>query len=204
MKPQRPKRRWLQFSLRALLVFVTLFAIACSWVAVKMRAAREELNAAVVIEKMGGRTGWSVPSGPLWLRRLLGNAFFNGSVKLVAPPSNVADADLEHLKALQQLISLYLVNTKVTDAGLEHLQTLGQLQELHLDDTTVTDAGLKHLNALGQLQWLSLSSTKITDAGLEHLTALRQLKTLFLDGTKVTDAAVEKLQQAMPQCKIVK
>jgi hypothetical protein len=36
MKTPRPTRRWLQFSLRALLVLVTLSAIPCSWLAVKL------------------------------------------------------------------------------------------------------------------------------------------------------------------------
>jgi hypothetical protein len=40
MEASEPKRRWFQYSLRVLLVFVTLCAILCSWLAVKLRQAR--------------------------------------------------------------------------------------------------------------------------------------------------------------------
>ena len=84
-----------------------------------------------------------------------------------------------------------------------HLQGLSQLQELWLDNTKVTDAGLVHLQGLSQLQVLWLDDTKVTDAGLVHLQGLSQLQMLGLRNTKVTDQGVKKLQQALPNCKIV-
>jgi hypothetical protein len=34
----KPKRRWYQYSLRTLLICVTLFAVACSWFAIMGRS----------------------------------------------------------------------------------------------------------------------------------------------------------------------
>ena len=48
--PPRPKLRWYQFSLRTLLVLVTLFAIPCSWIAVKLNNARRQQTA---VTKLG-------------------------------------------------------------------------------------------------------------------------------------------------------
>lgn len=45
------KRRWYQFSLRTLLIFVTLFAISCSWFAVKLQQARRQREAVEKIRK---------------------------------------------------------------------------------------------------------------------------------------------------------
>src|SRR5437879_1931976 len=70
-----PTRRWLRFSLRTLLVFVTLAAVGCSWLAVKLRQSEREAAAAAAIVKSGGAVEWNDdehPYGPAWLRRLLG------------------------------------------------------------------------------------------------------------------------------------
>ena len=50
----KPKRRWLQFSLRTLLVFVTLSAVACSWFVVKMQQVRRQREAVKAIMEAGG------------------------------------------------------------------------------------------------------------------------------------------------------
>ena len=170
--------RWrFQFSIRSLLLLTVAVAIPFSWLAVEIRQARREREV-VAIEKLGGRVFWSEPSGPPWLRRLLGDGLFI-TVEGVG-----------------------LGRTKVTDAWLDTLKGLNELQRLSLDDTEVTDAGLEYLKGLNQLQWLYLDETKVTDAGLENLTRLKQLQMLSLDGTKVTEAGVKKLQQALPNCKI--
>jgi hypothetical protein len=41
-KPIKQKRRWHQFSLRTLLIFVTVVAVACSWLTVKMEQAKKQ------------------------------------------------------------------------------------------------------------------------------------------------------------------
>jgi len=43
--PARPRRRWLQYSLRTLLVFMVLASVPMSWLAVKMHHAREQREA---------------------------------------------------------------------------------------------------------------------------------------------------------------
>lgn len=68
----------------------------------------------------------------------------------------------------------------------------------------VIDEGLVHLKALTHLQALDLSSTKVTDVGLEHLKGLSSLKTLNIRNTQVTDEGVKTLQDALPNCKIVR
>ena len=83
MTSPKPKRRWFQYSLQTLLVFVTLCAIPCSWYAVKMNRVKRQREAVEAIEKLGGRVEWSKPSGPAWLRKLLPDEFFQ-SVDVVS------------------------------------------------------------------------------------------------------------------------
>ncbi|MGA2031281.1 MAG: hypothetical protein ABSG68_03405 [Thermoguttaceae bacterium] len=139
----RPKLRWFQFSLRTLLVFVTLCAFACSWLAVKLQQAKRQREAAAAVEKLGGQVEWSEPSGPLWLRRLLGDDLFRSVVDVGLGGTEVTDAELEHLKGLDQLQSLNLARTNIAGAGLGNLKGLNQLQYVYLGGTQVTDAGVK-------------------------------------------------------------
>ena len=81
--------RWrFQFSIRSLLVLTVAVAIPCSWLAVKMKAARrqKEIVAGIITVKGTVFYDWQVdadhyynplqkaqPPEPAWLRRLLGN-----------------------------------------------------------------------------------------------------------------------------------
>jgi hypothetical protein len=215
MTDSKPKLRWFQYSLRTLLVFVTLSAVPCSWLGWKIRQAERQRKAAAAI---GGEVVWSKPIGPVWLRRLLVDGLFMHveSVDLSGQPdidaklknlqrlnqlqtlslfweSDFTDAGLENLKGLKQLQALGLWGTdKVTDAGLENLKGLDQLTELDLIGN-FTDAGLENLKALDHLRELMLGSDKFTDAGLENLEGLSQLENLTLLGTGITDAGLEHL-----------
>jgi hypothetical protein len=58
--------RWFQYSLRTLLVFVTLCAIACSWLAVKIKQARQQREVVAEVEKSDGWIyyDWQVDAKP--------------------------------------------------------------------------------------------------------------------------------------------
>jgi hypothetical protein len=145
-----------QFSIRSLLVLTVAVAIMCSWLAVEMKAARKQKEAVAAIENAGGSVGYDdgvfedplggpEPPGPAWLRSLLGKEFFANVVHVDLDNSGATDAELKHLKGLDQLRWLYLKNTQVTNAGLEYLKGLGKLQWLYLKNTQVTDSGIKNL-----------------------------------------------------------
>jgi hypothetical protein len=51
--PKR-KRRWFQFSLRTLLIGVTVAALACGWLVRRVEQKRNEREAAEAIVKLGG------------------------------------------------------------------------------------------------------------------------------------------------------
>ena len=116
--------RWrFQFSLRSLLLLVVAVALSCSWLAVEMKAAKREREAAEAIEKLDGVLYWSEPAGPVWLRSLLGEHFFQHVDQLAFTGADLTDDDLKHhLCELHQLRLLsFKRRNKVTDAGIETL-----------------------------------------------------------------------------------
>ena len=177
MTTPKPKRRWFQYSLRTLLVVVTLCAIFCSWLAVKLQQAKREREAAAAITELGGEVRWwSRPSRPEWLRKLLGGDLFMRVEEVQV--SGDTDQDWQNLKALSQLRVLYL------------------------DGTNITDKRLENLRGLSQLQILGLSQTNISDNGLESIKGLSQLQVLYIRG-EITPEGIEKLKSALPNCKII-
>lgn len=227
MRIPRPTRRWFQYSLRTLLVFVTLCAIACSWLALSLREVKREEAAAAAFAKFNGGAAWDENApGPAWLRGVLGEHFFGHVIWVRLDGGQVTDSTLEPLDTMNHLQQLDLFDTHVTDAGLEHLEGLRELKKLSVDQTNVTDVGLEKIAGLKQLEYLSLFKTQVTDAGLgklaglsklqtlglasenvtdaglEHLQRMRQLTYIYLGGSHLTAAGETKLQQALPKCKI--
>ena len=185
-------RRRFQYSLRTLLLVMTLACIGMSLVGTRLQKAWRQKQVVNEIKKLGGLVEYKVRiGGPLWLRSLRTEDFFT-DVFFVAF-SSVSDADLEHLERLPQLTQVNLQGSKVTDVGMEHLKGLTQLQDLNLSGTQVTDTGLGCLKGLKQLRDLNLSGTQVTDTGLGCLKGLTQLWVLDLSGTHITDVGLEHL-----------
>lgn len=84
----KPRRRLFQFSLRSLLVLLT---IGCLWLGWKTERVREQRETVQAIEALGGfvRYDWEcypasseAPPGPVWLRRMIGDEFFQEPVSV--------------------------------------------------------------------------------------------------------------------------
>jgi hypothetical protein len=133
--PPKRKRRWFQFSLRTLLIVVTLLALPLCWLGLKVDEARQQQTAVVAIRKLGGfvaydyqfdSQGHDLPGatlpGPAWLHSLLGDDFFRNVYGVILLDPSVKDADLEQLKALTQLRYVSVFGTNVTDVGVAKLQ----------------------------------------------------------------------------------
>lgn len=190
----KPKGRWLQFSMRTMLVVVSMTCVALAvWVAPVERQRR----AVAAIKALGGRVTYvenkSASVSPFW--RWLPQAYQDEVEEVSLTGTNVTDTELAHLGALTGLQKIYLYDTRLTDAGLAHLKCLTKLKKLELNHNQVTDAGLAHLREMIGLQRLGLSGTQVTDAGLAQLQGLTGLQWLTLDQTQITDAGVPCLQR---------
>lgn len=101
-----------------------------------------------------------------------------------------------------QVVWLNLSRTRIADADLEAVGGLTNLLRLRLDQTQITDKGLASLGNLSKLEYLNLYGTKVSDASIETLKQLSQLKKVYLWQTDVTPAGVAALQAALPSVAI--
>ena len=134
MTAAEPKLRWFQFSLRTLMVVVTLCAIACSWLAVKLRQAEQQRKAVAAIERLGGQViyDWEIsptgglqlnskPTGPQWLRGMLGNDLFWKVRCVVCANDTLSLEGLDNLKTFDHLQGLWLSGS-ATDEDVAKLR----------------------------------------------------------------------------------
>ncbi len=189
-QPPKPKRRWYQFSLKTLLIVMTVATVAFGgWVQYMRKRAQENrervvavAEAVAAIEEMGG---WVTSEhedlrSQTWLEKQFGDpGGVDDPVGVLTITRvdfvgryRVTDADLEHLKVMTNLEELLLGEGRVTDAGLEHLKGLTNLKVLHLYRTNIGDGGFERLKSLTNLEQLNAHSTQVTDAGLGHLEGL--------------------------------
>jgi hypothetical protein len=204
---KRSKARWLRFSLRTLLVAVTLFGVWLGW---WCHRARQQKASVEAITRLGG---WSYydfqlvngkfdPQArspiPKWLLDRLGYDYFHNVVEVNLVYNNnsgrrlenpvLTDEALARLGGLPKLRCLLLCKTQTSNDGLKHVGELRHLEELFMwDAREVTDAGIAHLADLRRLQYLHCSNSQITDESLRVLATLPRLKGLSLQGNRFTD-----------------
>jgi phosphate/sulfate permease len=138
---QTAKKHRFQYSLRTLLIIVTVVALILGLLNHPIRQAqrraqqhRDAVLAMEVISKFHG--GINVrDNGDSLLPDRIGSVYLTGS--------NCTDSDLEILTGLSKLSILQLENTQVTDKGLTHLQKLPNLKVVCLGGTKVTEEGIK-------------------------------------------------------------
>jgi len=135
-----PKRRRFQYSLRSLLIVMTLVAFGCSWFAVQMKKSRERANAMERIEEAAGE-------GPIFFAggNLTDELFGNNPIGVQLDNTPVTNEALPYLEGLPSIEIVSLRNTQIDDAGLVHLKTLTKLRSLDLRNTKVTDGGVAEL-----------------------------------------------------------
>ena len=109
--PPNRKRRWFQFSLRTLMIGVTLLAVACAYVGWQFKIVQERKAKLILLHELGGSSitvseyvnavthGWKrdlrneeLPTIP-WPRNWLGDA----AVIQILIPESVAQSDAEEI-----------------------------------------------------------------------------------------------------------
>ena len=168
------------------------------------------------------------PDAPKWLRKLLGDDYFQrpvwiqfwGEAKndrwvaavndlpstkyLLLAQGDATDEILARLSALPNLEEIHLSGSAVTDTGIRQMtHKFPRLRWLTADGTNVIDCALDDLKALN-LEWLILRETLVSDAGVPSLIAMTQLEQLDLRSTAVTEAGAARIRRALPKCMVLR
>ncbi|MBC7853404.1 MAG: hypothetical protein IAF94_08215 [Pirellulaceae bacterium] len=215
------KRRRFRFTLRSILIVVTLLAMGLGYFSFR---AQDQRSAVARIHALGGylqydnnnvdnNPRWS-PAGWLWLRRLVGDDYFQDVVFVNLDQTKVSDADLRVIGKLRRTTGLSLNRTDVSDEGLALINGMTELKHLKLEKTNVTSEGIHRLpwavsslllgdtnvgdEALIDLSdyvSLGLDGTPITPDGFKQLKGFKNLRNLSLQRTAVGDESVPILAQ---------
>lgn len=205
----RKRRRRLGLTLRALMVLVAVLSVPLAW---QVHKARQQMRAVEAVKRHGGWVYYDYemvkgrpekdrePLAPGWLRRLIGDAYFQTIVKvdfsgrvlnrrydLHADDRPIDDA-LAALSTQAGLKSLAMNGPQATDTGLAYLRRLTELEHLSITGPTeISDAGLANLRGLVNLKALYVSDCRATDDGFLSLSPLANLEILVLGSPDVTD-----------------
>jgi hypothetical protein len=213
----RPTRRWLRFSLRTFLVFVTL---VCIWAAWYVNGARRQKAAAEAVRQYGGWVYYdyefdddpqrpkrvtSESPWPSWLVDAFGIDMFHKvvEVNLVYSEYNgkreetrkSSDEIIPHLVGFPGLRHLYLRSTQVTDATMPHIASLRKLEIFFVwDATQLSDQGVEHLADLHGLSSIHISNSRIGDGSLRVFAQLPRIERLSLQENHFSDRGLRYLR----------
>jgi hypothetical protein len=183
--PPKPKRRWYQYRLRTLMIFVTLVAVGMSWFAVRMQRVRRQKEAVEAIDKLGGawiEYKYEFYGSPKWLRKWLGNDFFKDVATIHVHKSEHISSILEHCNEFHDLEEFQIEIDEITDGDLKRISEYKNLRRLEIGHgEKITRVGLRYLNELKELRYLRLEILILGDDDLEQLQDLPNLKELILD-----------------------
>jgi hypothetical protein len=204
--PPRHRRRWYQFSLRALLIFTLAAGTLSGFIGIRVQARHRQKVAAEAIVKAGGEVfydyqcdaaGKELEKSPAqhssWLRSLVGNELFDSVVAIRVS----GDAEMKYLKDLPDLKSLHFrCGPRLTDAGMSFLRDAPQIERIWMGiHDNVTSAGLAHLEDVTQLKCLEMEYLNITDEDLARIQGLTHLRELSISSSRISDVGLGHLRQ---------
>ncbi len=225
----RPQHKWLQFSLRFLLLAALIIGLMLAWLASRLNEGRRHQQIARELESLGcdvefSQTTW-IPMPLAFVEELgLSNAVRRIShVKLRSSPHGTLDSAIALVKEIDALDSAEFFVTGVEERLLADLVASVAVRQLYIESATLPRTRMEWLNndsitwlCVGRTQfsnpaiddlplsltYLDATRTRINDEGLHSFVRLTSLKTLKLERTPTTGEAIEVLRRRMPWCEI--
>ena len=208
--PEKPRRRWLRFSLRGLMIVVLLMCVPLAWIAQKY--SRMRIEDAVVAEilsadgtviypyqKTSSPNGGfakdpSQPApGPKWLREHLGENIFASVHCVWLLTDKFGDELVARLPQLDDLEVLSLRSSSLTDSSVDSLLKVSRLEELTLDADHISPQGLNRLSSHPTLRSLSLYGRLASPTQIRQLEPWPSLQELEIHTTMASDKDLSQL-----------
>ena len=214
----KPKRRWLRFSLRGLFLFAVIIAVGIAlpmrWLEDDIAQYEVEQEVSTQIEAANGWTygspllrqqevSWSEYPGHLWKRAMNWghDADLYDDISSVVLPTEKLERLTPQLQKLRSLKSIDFspsdsdnFGQRLSDEVIEHLASLDTLESLDLRSVAVTPGQLRRLSSLPNLQRLVLPSHRFSRELLDELPNFLELEDLTITDFPITRGNVEKLR----------
>lgn len=153
---ETPKRRWYQFSMRALFIGV---AAACALLACGIQVGGRRHQIICRLQKEGAGlafrhqfddSGTYLPSAKppgMSVLKLVFGEFYAAQVRSIelGRPKAFADGEAREVALLSELDWLAISNSQITDRGLQHLAKLRNLGRLDIEGCHVSKAAVQRL-----------------------------------------------------------
>jgi hypothetical protein len=204
----KPRRRWLQFSLRGVLLLMLVVALGLGWITNERRKVWLEDRAVEKIEGLGGHVTRSLDSryqegrflGMLPLRMLLFGRTVDFPVSSVKLPCCTDLNVMRHFRDTRALRAVELPGCLIGDDEILQLVMCKDLETLDLSATNITDAGVAQLGSLPHLSSVKLDHTAVTGNGLNAF-AGHGLKHLSIRNTAIPEEAAAQFRAAHAELK---
>lgn len=202
------RSRWLQFSLRGLLLLFVVCALLLGWATSRYRAAcRQQAlvangKATVLFGDPDDEATWkeSAPGAPPWLRRVCGDTadeLFRTAVAVQCDGEYLAEV----LPLVRDVATIRDIDITgwLPDASIyEPLYGLDQVERLCFECNTY-DWNLRHIDRMSQLRVLRLLNWEysrrhpFSDKCIPSIVKLRNLETLSIINSEITDEGLGSL-----------
>ncbi|MCX7424590.1 MAG: hypothetical protein NTW96_03015 [Planctomycetia bacterium] len=224
------RRLRFRYTIRSLLVLTAIIAL---WLGHVTNRARRQREAVAALVEVGAevRYDWQSfqnrdegPSGPRWLRELIGDEYFQDvvSVRYHGVPETVSDVEsagtrppddpfaldpgerrrdpseeeLKWLSALPKLRSLDLDQCGRLPAGFwKSVPNLTSFNVYGDSDNLLSDTDLEGIGALRRLEHLAIIGSSISDSSLAEIARLKTLEYLCVMSQEGTDEGIAQLGQ---------
>jgi len=203
---QRP-RRWFRFSLRTVLLAITIVGILLGMFCARYQRAARQKETVELLTAMGATIDYGdwkvvdlknpfkkerVTRGPEWLRQRLGSHFFDrvDTVALRCDSKSVESGDLtlalQRLRELRHLRELsFSWGTHLKKEDFRLIGDLQQIEELRFYKTDIDDASAAQLSRAHGLRTLRLSEVSISNTGIETFSELPHLEEFILSTSEL-------------------
>ena len=161
--------------LRAAIGVLLVLGMLAGWAAMGIQKAGRQADAVAVLRAAGAsvyfdyqwKDGQPVPHGTppeaAWLRRLLGDDFFDRAVAVDLRQTSDPDALAHHLLLLPYLTHINAADTRLTDVSLSFWRRMPGLTSIDLSGTQITAAGIQPLRRMPNLKQLRLERTVVAE-----------------------------------------
>lgn len=191
-------RKRIRYSLRTLLLSVTIFAVLLG---IREQVRSAHIAAIAELEANGAQLFDRLidPIGPNWMWT------WNRDQSFFAPGylSLWIGVWFEQSPLCTEIRASCIIHGNAEfDNQIDHLSSLLYLATLDLRDADITVAHVRKIAKLRNLSALFIVSDAIDEEIIRELMKLRQLQSLVIEGTNIPDDAQVSLASTMPSCSI--